>query len=304
MGASLWQCSAAARHVFEAADKAMGMPLSQVCFDGPADRLTDTAFAQPGVVAVSLAAAAALAERLGAENAKLAVSFCAGHSVGEFAALAHSGAVSLESAFELVAARGKAMAEASAVSDGSMVAVMGLDEAALVLVCARASEATGASVQVANLNAPGQVVISGNRRALARACDLAREAGAKRTVNLDVSGPFHSTYMQPAADKFEKPVHQAAIVSPTIPIVLNVTAQACTDAVQLRREMVEQVTSPVRWAESVLTMWDMGCTVFVELGPGQVLSGLIKRTARGATVMNVEDEETLHKTVASIVQLL
>lgn len=304
MGASLWESSPAARRVLETADHVTGMPLTQVCFEGPPDRLTDTAFAQPAVVAVSLAAAAALDERLAARGVQIVPALCAGHSVGELAAVAFSGAVNLEKGMELVSARGGAMADASAVVDGSMAAVIGLDEYPLVQVCAQASSETGASVQVANLNAPGQIVISGNRRALVRAGELAREAGARRIVNLDVSGPFHSVYMQPAADRFRASLDQTNLSSPSVPVVLNVTAQTSTDPVKLRHELLTQVTSPVRWTDSVRTMWDQSCTVFVELGPGQVLGGLIKRTVKGATVMNVEDERSLEETATALAQLL
>ncbi len=280
------------------------MPLAQVCFEGPPDRLTDTAFAQPAVVAVSLAAAAALDERLAARDVRIVPALCAGHSVGELAAVAYSGAVGLEKGLELVAARGSAMADASAVADGSMSAVIGMSEESLVQVCSRASAETDASVQVANLNAPGQIVISGNRRALERAGELARESGAKRIVNLDVSGPFHSVYMQPAADRFRVSLEQVILSSPSVPVVLNVTAQPSTDPVEIRHELLVQVTSPVRWADSVQTMWARSCTVFVELGPGQVLSGLIKRTVKGATVMNVEDERSLEEATAALAQLI
>ena len=300
----MWEASSAAQRVLETADRATGMSLKQVCFEGPPDRLTDTAFAQPAVVAVSLAAAAALDERLASRGLRIAPALCAGHSVGELAAVAYSGAVSLEKGIELVSARGSAMADASAVADGSMSAVIGLDEGPLVQVCMQASSETGASVQVANLNAPGQIVISGNRRALERAGELAREAGARRIVSLDVSGPFHSVYMQPAADLFRSSLDQARLSSPSVPVVLNVTAQTSTDPVELRHELLTQVTSPVRWADSVQTMWDKSCTVFVELGQGQVLGGLIKRIVKGATVMHVEDERSLDETTAALAQLL
>lgn len=304
MGASLWQCSSAAKSVFSEADRATGMPLTQVCFEGPAERLTDTAQAQPGVVAVSLAAAGALRESLDREGLQFEPVVCAGHSVGELAALAFAGAVSLGDGLRLVAARGRLMAEASAVADGSMAAVLGLDEAALVDVCARATAEVGTTVQVANLNAPGQVVISGNRRALARAGELARAAGARRIVELDVSGPFHSVYMQPAADSFGPIVAATSIVSPGVPIVLNVTAEPSDDPEEIRRELVVQVTQPVRWSDSVKAMVDMGCDVFVELGPGQVLSGLIRRIAKEALVLNVEDEDSLRAASEKLGQLL
>ena len=296
MGASLWQCSASARQLLEEADRITGLPLSRVCFEGPTETLTNTAYAQPSVVAVSLAAASALSERLAEMGIVLEAAACAGHSVGEYSALAHAGALSIADSLRLVAARGKAMAEASALADGSMVAVLGLDEDSLAEVCARASHETGAAVQIANLNAPGQIVISGNRVALDRASELARSAGAKRALPLDVSGPFHSVYMQPAADQFRASVAATAVSRPSSPVLLNVSAQPCTDPGEIASEMVVQVTSPVRWAESVEVMSKMGCTVFVELGPGQVLSGLTKRIVRDATVLNVEDEASLAKT--------
>jgi [acyl-carrier-protein] S-malonyltransferase len=304
MGASLWSFSSAARDLFAEADRATQLPLSQVCFNGPADRLTDTAFAQPGVVAVSLAAAVALREQLGRIGAEIEPVYCAGHSVGELAALAYSGAVSFSDGLRLVAARGRLMADASARADGSMAAVLGLEEAALAEVCTRASRETDAVVQVANLNAPGQVVISGNRRALARASELARDAGARRVVELDVSGPFHSVYMEPAAEGFRQMVSATAISSPRIPVVLNVSALPTRDPQEIRRELVVQVTSPVRWSDSVRAMAEQGCTVFVELGPGQVLSGLIKRIVKDALLLNVEDEESLVRTVDKLGGLL
>ncbi len=280
------------------------MPLTEVCFEGPAERLTDTAFAQPGVVAVSLAAAGALAELLARANAKVEPAFCAGHSVGELAAIAQAGALAPGDCLRLVAARGRLMAEASAATDGSMAAILGLDEAALVEVCGAASRETGATVQVANLNAPGQVVLSGHRMALTRASELARAAGARRVVWLDVSGPFHSIYMQPAADAFRASVANSPMRSPSVPVVLNVSAQPSRDPDEIRRELVVQVTSPVRWSDSVRTMVELGCTVFVELGPGQVLSGLVKRAARDVTVLNVEDEESLLATAEKLRTLL
>lgn len=280
------------------------MPLTQVCFEGPAERLTDTAFAQPGVVAVSLAAVQALREQLAKGGLEITPVCCAGHSVGELAAFAFAGAVGTGDGLRLVAERGRLMAEASATADGSMSAVLGLEEPALVEVCRRASEESGASVQVANLNAPGQVVLSGNRRALARAGQLARAAGARRIVDLDVSGPFHSVYMQPAAETFQLAVAATSITSPRVPVVLNVTAQPCDNAEEIRRELAVQVTSPVRWSDSVLTMAALGCTVFVEMGPGQVLSGLIKRIAKEALVLHVEDEESLGSTAERLSQVL
>jgi len=304
MGASLWRCSAAARDLFAEADRATGLPLTKVCFEGPAERLTDTAFAQPCVVATSLAAAAALAELLARANTKVEAAFCAGHSVGELAALGQAGALTPSDCLRLVATRGRLMAEASAATDGSMAAVLGLDEAALVQVCEAASRETGVAVQVANLNAPGQVVLSGHRMALTRASELARAAGARRVVWLDVGGPFHSIYMQPAADAFRASVASSPMRSPSVPVVLNVSAQPSCDPDEIKRELMVQVTSPVRWSDSVKTMVELGCTIFVELGPGQVLSGLVKRTAKDVTVLNVEDEESLLTTAERLQTLV
>lgn len=304
MGQGLWGCSEAVRHLFAEADAATGLPLTQVCFAGPSDRLTDTALAQPGVVAASLAAAYALVNSISDAGARVVAALCAGHSVGELAAMCFAGALTSADCLKLVATRGVLMAEASAAADGSMAAVIGLDEQPLVEVCARASDETGATVQVANLNAPGQVVLSGNRRALARASELARSIGARRVVGLDVSGPFHSIYMQPAADRFVAAVEQTVFSAPCIPVVLNVTARACSDPLELKRELVVQVTNPVRWSDSVRAMLDSGCTVFVELGPGQVLSGLVRRIARDAIVLNVEDEKDLLKTAHRLRELL
>lgn len=300
----LFQCSSSAREFLSAVDQMVEMPLTSICFEGPADRLTDTAYAQPGVVAVSLAAAAALEERMESAGLSVVPAQCAGHSVGELAALGYSGALSAEDCLKLVAVRGRLMAEASALAGGSMIAVIGLDEGSLDGICPRASEETGAWVQIANLNSPGQVVLSGDRRALDRVSELARERGARRVVPLDVSGPFHSVYMQPAADRFREAVMGASIIAPSTPVVLNATAQPCTEPQLIAEELVVQMTSPVRWTQSVQSMRDAGCTVFVELGPGQVLSGLIKRIVKDVTVLNVEDEESLDAAVAGLLRLL
>jgi len=304
MGASLYQSSEAARAVFAEADRVSGLPLSRVCFEGPAEKLTDTAFAQPGVVATSLAAVEGLKELLAKMGARIEPVFCAGHSVGEFAALATAGAFGVEDCIRLVTARGRLMAEASALVDGSMAAILGLEESVLVQICQTASQETGATVQVANLNAPGQIVLSGDRKALERASELARASGARRAITLDVSGPFHSIYMQPASDGFVSFVENTTISIPTIPVVLNVNAQPTQDPKAIKQEMVVQITRPVRWLDSMKTMVERGCTVFVELGPGQVLSGMAKRIAKDATVLNVEDRESLERTAEKLLQLV
>lgn len=303
MGKSLWEQSPAAKQVFAEADRATGLPLTEVCFNGPAETLTDTEFAQPGVVAVSLAAARALEERLSAEGVILSPSYCAGHSVGELAALTYAGALTLADGLSLVAARGRLMAGASRAANGTMAAVLGMDEASLSNVCSEASTQAGATVQMANFNAPGQLVISGNRLAVERASELARAAGAKRVIPLEVSGPFHSIYMQPAADGFEPVVRGVNLATPSVPVVLNLSGEPSTDPAEIRGELVMQVVSAVRWSDSVLRMADAGCTHFIELGPGQVLSGLVKRTAKDVSVLNVEDGTSLESTARELLQL-
>lgn len=303
MGASLMRASEAARSVMAEADRITGLPLSDTCLNGPSERLTDTVIAQPGVVAVSLAAAAALWERLSSHGIELNVTYCAGHSVGELSALVEAGALSLESGLSLVAARGRLMAEASREADGSMAAVMGLDEDALSALCIQASRESGARVQIANMNGPGQVVISGLRSALSRASELARAAGAKRVIPLDVSGPFHSEYMASAAEKFHSLVSRVELSVSRCPVVLNVTAHPSSDPLEIRRELGSQITGPVRWCDTVQLMSKAGANLYVELGPGQVLSGLIKRISKDAVVLNVEDEASLEATVARLSQI-
>jgi [acyl-carrier-protein] S-malonyltransferase len=304
MGRSLAEVSEGARRIFAEADRSTGLPLTRVCFEGPAETLTDTAYAQPGVVAVSLAAAAALGECLDRAGLSLAPDLCAGHSVGELSALGYAGALAAEDCLRLVSARGRLMADASARVDGSMVAVLVLDEDVLARVCLQASEEVGTLAQVANLNSPGQIVLSGERRALERASDLARAAGARRVVALEVSGPFHSAYMQPAADRFRHVIAETELRAPSIPVVLNVTGRLEGDPRALTEELALQVTSAVRWSDSVRAMREAGCTVFIEAGPGQVLSGLVKRIVKDATVLNVEDEATLDSTVAELQRVL
>jgi [acyl-carrier-protein] S-malonyltransferase len=199
--------------------------------------------------------------------------------------------------------RGRLMADASALVDGSMSAVLGLDDSTLEALCIQASEETGTIVQVANLNSPGQVVLSGHRRALERVAELAREKGARRVLALDVSGPFHSAYMQPAAELFRDQAGRIPIAAPAIPVVMNVTAIASSDPGELKTELELQITRSVRWTESVHAMLDAGCTVFVEVGPGQVLSGLVKRIAKDVTVVNVEDEASLDFAVSELRRL-
>ncbi len=275
MGVALREVSARAREVFDLAERATGLPLKELCASGPIEELTRTRVAQVAVVATSLAAAAHLEELLGGRPTVRAV---AGHSVGELAAVCWSGAISMEDTFRLVNERGRLMERDSAACDGTMVAVLGLDAGQLEPLCAEASRRAGETVQVANLNAPGQVVLSGHRSAIAIVSDLAKEAGAKRVLPLQVGGPFHSRYMEPAAGDFCRTVSQTTIGEARVPVVLNTTAQLTTAASDIRAELCGQVSRAVRWEDSLRTLHSLGCRTFVEFGPGQVLSGMARRT--------------------------
>ncbi len=291
MGVDLLERSPRARAIFEAAEGETGLPIARLCSEGPLERLTETDVAQPAVVATSLAALAVLEEVVGAGLGTAAV---AGHSVGEYAAAVPTGALDAPVALALVHARARAMSRACAAVEGTMAAVLGLDEEPLVDVCARASGPDG-TVQVANLNAPGQVVISGARVAVERAGPLAREAGARRVLPLNVGGPFHSVYMQPAVDDLERAVADAPIREPRVPIVGNVEARAIATVDDLRAELRRQVAAPVRWTDTLRRLADMGCDRFLEVGPGQALAGMVKRTlpdARVASFGSLADLDT------------
>jgi [acyl-carrier-protein] S-malonyltransferase len=240
--------------------------------------LTATDVAQPAVVAHSLAALAVLREQ-----ARLEFSAVAGHSVGEFAACAAAGVLDERSALRLVHVRAQAMAAACREVDGTMMAVIGLDEDAVQQACAAAS-LPGSTVELANLNAPGQLIVSGARDALARLSELARAAGARRILPLNVGGPFHSIYMRPAAEALAAAVEATPLRTATLPVVLNASARPTTDISALREELRTQVYCPVRWIESLRELAAMGFDRFLEVGPGTVLSGLVKRTLPGARV--------------------
>ena len=281
MGVELRRVSDRADRLFRLADEMTRLPIGELCAKGPLDDLTRTHVAQTAVVVTSLAAALVLEEIAGCRPPAVAV---AGHSVGELTAYCWAGAIDETTALQLVHERGRLMELESAASEGTMVAVLGLDAEILEEVCTVASERSGHWVAVANLNAPGQVVLSGHRAAIAAASELATERGARRVLPLNVGGPFHSRYMEPAARDFAAAVERAQIVDAAVPIVLNTTTTPETQASVLRAELPRQMTASVRWEESVRTLQAMGCDSFVELGPGQVLSGLVRRTLSTATI--------------------
>jgi [acyl-carrier-protein] S-malonyltransferase len=278
MGTDLRQRSALARQLFGLADEITGLPITRLCEEGPLERLTETDVAQPAVVTTSLAALAVLREACEFEVAAVA-----GHSVGELAAYVAAGVLDAEAALRLVQVRAQAMAAACASVDGSMAAVLGLDEPAVRAACMTASR-NGSSVEVANLNAPGQLVVSGARDALERVADSARAGGAKRVLPLKVGGPFHSVYMRPAADAVSQALADTPLRRPDIPVVLNASARATQAPDELRHELSVQVYSAVRWTETLERLAELGCDRFLEIGPGTVLAGLVRRTLPDARV--------------------
>lgn len=277
MGKELAETSATARHVFQEVDEALGQNLSGLMFEGDAETLTLTENAQPALMAVSIAVLRTLEETTGLRVDQIA-SFVAGHSLGEYSALAATGAFSLADTARLLKLRGRAMQEAVPVGVGAMAALLGLDLAEAQEIAAEAAQ--GEICTAANDNAPGQVVVSGHKAAVERAVAIASQRGAKRSVMLPVSAPFHCPLMAPAAAVMADALAQVDIRTPSVPLVANVTASAVTDPVDIRRLLVEQVTGAVRWRESVLFMRAHGVTELVELGAGKVLTGLAKRIDR------------------------
>ena len=280
MGKDLYDSFAQAREVFEEADQALGFPLSRLCFEGPEEELSQTQNAQPAIVTVSLAC---LRVASGITGGLLCPAFMAGHSLGEYTALAAAQVLDLKDAVQLTRWRGRLMEEVGREVPGGMVAIIGLDEVSLEEIC----QETG--TQIANLNSPGQVVISGRREALVRAIDLARAMGVRRTIPLKVSGAFHSALMKPADEGMIEALSQLQFRDPVVPIVVNSTAQPVTTADGLKEELLRQLSTCVQWQRSVEYMVDAGVSTFIEIGPGHVLSGLIKRTSEESQVLNIAD---------------
>ena len=283
MGKALAESYPEARAVFDEVDDALGEKLSAIIFEGPIETLTLTANAQPALMAVSLAAMRAL-EANGVSVAGSAA-YVAGHSLGEYSALAAAGSLSIAEAARLLRIRGSAMQAAVPVGEGAMAALLGLDFEAAVEVAAEAAE--GDVCQAANDNGPGQVVISGSRAAIERAVEIAKAKGAKRALLLPVSAPFHCALMQPAADAMREALAGVLIAPPVVPLVANVLAAPISDPDEIRARLVEQVTGMVRWRESIGWLEQAGTDLFVEIGAGKVLSGLAKRIAPSARTVSV-----------------
>lgn len=300
MGADVAAASPAARALFERADRALGFALSTLCFEGPEEKLKETVNTQPAIVVVSLALLAALDEYFASKEVRLQPAYVAGHSVGEYTALAAGSALDAEAAIALVRERGRLMHEEGTVCPSSMAAILGLDDAVLQEVCVQATEETLGQlgpqatahpgmgrVVVANYNSPGQIVISGEKQALARAMELASARGAKRVVPLAVSGAFHSPVMQPASLGLARAVATAPLRDALIPIISNISATPISTVAALQEELSLQIVSPVQWVKTVEFLVGQGVSTFVEIGPGQVLSGLVKRIAKGVTTLNI-----------------
>ena len=279
MGKALAENFASARKVFAEVDDALGEKLTAVMWDGPAERLTLTENAQPALMAVSLATMRVLGEETGLDLARDAA-FVAGHSLGEYSALAAAGSLGVPDTARLLRIRGRAMQAAVPVGAGAMAALLGMEFDAAAAVAAEAAQ--GQVCQAANDNGGGQVVVSGNKAAVERALEIAKTKGAKRAMLLPVSAPFHCSLMQPAADVMAEALAKVTINKPVVPLVSNVLAAPISDPDEIRRRLVEQVTGTVRWRECVSYMAGQGVTRFLEVGSGKVLSGLVKRIAEGA----------------------
>jgi [acyl-carrier-protein] S-malonyltransferase len=287
MGRALYEASAAARGVFERADQALGFSVTALCFEGPADKLTLTENAQPAIVTASIAALAALTA---AKPELPTPSFAAGHSLGEYSALVASGALAFEDAVRLVNLRGRAMQEAVPAGQGAMAAIMGGDAAAVQSLCDDCAE--GEALSPANFNAPGQVVISGAAGAVKRAVERAGERKLK-AIPLNVSAPFHCALMAPAARAVEKALESIPIGPLAFPVVANVDAAPNRDPERVRSLLVRQIDGPVLFQQSVVAMAEAGVTRAIEIGPGKVLAGLVKRTDKRIAVQACSDPDSL-----------
>ncbi len=296
MGRALAEAYPAARAVFEEVDEALGEKLSALIWEGEAEALTLTENAQPALMATSLAAMRALeAEGVAVTDA----AFVAGHSLGEYSALAAVGALSLTDTARLLRIRGRAMQEAVPVGEGAMAALLGLDFAAASAVAEAAARETGAVCQAANDNDPGQVVVSGHRGAVERVIELAKEAGARRAVLLPVSAPFHCALMQPAAEAMRAALGEVEMRAPAVPVVANVVARAVSEPDEIRALLVAQVTGSVRWRESVAWMAAQGVNEIWEIGAGKALSGMIRRIERSIACRQVGAPEDVAAAVAA-----
>ena len=288
----LYDNYACVREVFKEADEALGFSMTDLCFKGPEDQLRLTYNTQPAILTCSIAAMKVLNEN------GVFPDVAAGHSLGEYSALVCAGSLKFADAVRTVRKRGQFMQEAVPVGQGAMAAIIALDTARIREICAEIQERRGGAVQPVNFSCPGQVVIAGATEAVKEACDALKAAGAKRAILLPVSAPFHSTLMQPAADRLKEVLDGIEVADAKIPVIANVTARPEQKGDEIRQVLVKQAASPVLWEDSVRYMMENGVDTFIEVGPGKVLTGFVKKIDRSYTGQNVEDLASLEKTLA------
>jgi len=294
MGKELAETYSVAREAFVEADAALGYSLSQVCFEGPEEKLKLTEITQPAILTASVAAQRVLAEQ------GIQPQYVAGHSLGEYSAHVAAGTLSFVDAVRTVAKRGKYMQEAVPVGVGAMAAILALALDPLEAVCRRAAQETVGTVSPANINSPDQIVISGNKATVERAAELAREKGAKRAVMLPVSAPFHCALMQPAQDRLAADLRGLRFSAMRVPVITNVDANPIQGAAEAREALIRQVTGAVQWVRSIQALISAGVQTFIEVGPGKVLTGLLRQIDRSKMGLNVENEESLQKTLSAL----
>lgn len=288
MAKDVYESVPSSRKVIDQADKILGFSLSSMMFEGPEQELKQTYNTQPALLTACVAYLEALREK------GISPDFVAGHSLGEYSALVAAGVMTLEEAVAVVRARGEFMEQAVPGGQGAMAAVLGADREALSGLCAGIA-AEGKPVELANINCPGQIVISGTAEGVAAASERVKEAGGKRAIPLEVSGPFHSSLMREAAQRLEGKLKEVKLAEPSVPVVANVTARPASDSGQIRSLLVEQVYSPVLWQDSVEWMIGAGVDVFVEIGPGSVLTGLIKKIDKNVKLVNINSLDSIRE---------
>lgn len=290
MGKDLYENFDIAKEIFQLADEALGFSITNMCFDGPEDELKKTYNTQPAILTVSIACYEILKQK------GICPDIVAGHSLGEYSALVAAGSLSFADAVRLVRKRGQYMQEAVPLGEGSMAAILGLDRNTIIDICRKIESEHGA-VQAVNFNCPGQVVIAGTATAVEKAAEHLKNAGAKRAVMLPVSAPFHSTLMKPAAAKLATELDKVVVHDANIPVVANLTGKIITNGTEIKPSLVEQAANPVRWEDCTAEIVSYGADIFVEVGPGKVLTGFTKKIAKEVLTLNVEGIDSLQKTL-------
>lgn len=288
MGKDLYEQFDTARAIFKAADQALGISITDMCFNGPDEELKKTFNTQPAILTVSIACFEVLKQH------GIKPDIAAGHSLGEYSALVAAGSLSFSDAVQLVRKRGQFMQEAVPLGEGSMAAIIGLDRDKVVEICRQVETEVG-EVQAVNFNCPGQIVIAGTTAAVEKANELLKAAGAKRAILLPVSAPFHSTLMRPAAQRLEAEFDKISIHDAEIPVIANVTGKTVTEGSVIKQLLVKQAASPVLWEDCIAEITKLGATTFIEVGPGKVLTGFTKKIAKEMATLNIEDTASLEK---------